>query len=70
MSSRVSQPLRPTSTRRDPNWSRSYPVVGARPFTFNAATACNAVVWPAKAPGPAAHEATSTTITTPLTFTT
>ena len=39
---RVSHPLRSTSTHPDPNWARSYPVLGARPLTFSASTARNA----------------------------
>ena len=42
MSLRVSHPLRSTSTHPDPNSSRSYPVLGARPFTGSASTAATA----------------------------
>ena len=43
MSLRVSQPLRSTSAHAWPNWSREYPVFGARPLTGNSASAAAAV---------------------------
>jgi hypothetical protein len=42
MSLRVSQPLWSTSDHAGPNWSRSYPVFGARPFTGSASSTATA----------------------------
>lgn len=43
MSLRVSQPLWSTSAHAAPNWSRLYPVFGARPFTASVSSTVSAL---------------------------